>query len=592
MDFRYLVLGLLLWLPNVHSSPMKQMDELVPLISQSPSKAYEKINYLQSKQSDTLSPRESLRLNVLKCFTLITLGESKAAINLALLGAAKAKSSNISEAQPYFLTCMSEANIDLGNFKEGLPLLDTSIALSKEYQQPQALSYALRMRAQHGTNSEDYGSVIEDLRLMLDVYRDIFTQKNNWFWSSEAYIYLTAANFWYSSGDLENGLKYLSLSLNAKDSIGAIHHRILLTASKINFHTNNFEISKAQLTEAKASISSLDSSLEMAYSYAIIASIHVDFGQFNQAESFVLLALTKMKSRFKFIDVMRVNRLLAQIKFSQGKPEEALKLMKTIVAQANRLKQYGDLKEFYHILKDYYLSQNDYPKAYEYLNKALEATNEANKTLNSARFIQYKARLDRQAALNNKDKFSEFKSKPTRNLLYDQWMIVAATFVTLIIIALFVLGNHRKKLATKRKAKANEKRTIFTQLDEILNQAKFNEYPLSLLLVDISKLTDNQYEKLEQGGNDVLREQDFMVRYSDTEWLILLPHTTNAGCHRIIRQFQINLKQYTNDEHIFGMSSLQQFDSLDSLIKRANLDRLTQFKNRQIRVNSFESQAS
>ncbi|MBE8168039.1 MAG: hypothetical protein HAW66_06705, partial [Shewanella sp.] len=564
----------------------------VPLIDQSPSKAYKQIIQLESTQLNSLSINETLRLSVLKCFTLLALGEAEAAINVAQLGTAKAKSAKVKEAEPYLLTCMSEAHADIGNYKEALPLLDTSIALSKQYQQPQALSYALRMRAQLGTNSEDYGSVIEDLRLMLDVYEGIFTQKNNWYWSSKAYIYLTAANFWYSSGDLDNGSKYLNLALNTKDSINAVRHRVLLTASKINFHTNNFEISKAQLKEAKASISSLDSSLEMAYSYAIIASIEVDFGKFNQAENLVLLALAKLKSHFKYTDVMRANRLLAQIKFSQDKPAEALTLMHQIVKQAKQLKQYGDLKEFYHILKDYYLTQNDYLKAYEYLDKALVATNEANKTLNSARFIQYKARLDRQATLHNKNKFSEFKSKPARSPLYDQWMVVLATFIILVIIALFVVGNHRKQLADKRQAKANEVKTLNTRLDELLNKAKSNEYPLSLLLVDISKLSEHQYDKLEQGGTDVLREQDFMVRYSVTELLILLPHTTNAGCHRVIRQLQINLKQYTNDEHIFGMSSLQQFDSLDSLIKRANLDRLTQLKNRQIRVNSFDSKAS
>ena len=57
---------------------------------------------------------------------------------------------------------------------------------------------------------------------------------------------------------------------------------------------------------------------------------------------------------------------------------------------------------------------------------------------------------------------------------------------------------------------------------------------------------------------------------------------------KVVAHLHRHLKKVTVEDHIFGMASMQQFDQIEQLIKRANFDRLTQIKNREIRTTRFE----
>ena len=72
----------------------------------------------------------------------------------------------------------------------------------------------------------------------------------------------------------------------------------------------------------------------------------------------------------------------------------------------------------------------------------------------------------------------------------------------------------------------------------------------------------------------VLREQDKILRQKSNQVAILLPFTTDKGATRVVNQLAIIIQPYQSVKVNFGIASLQQLDSLDSLIKRAELNQL------------------
>ncbi|MCD8551702.1 MAG: hypothetical protein LRY74_17100, partial [Shewanella xiamenensis] len=164
MDFRVLALSLLLWLCPLWVSANDQLDldALTEQVYQYPTKAFAQITALEKLQgTDKYNDINRLRLSMLKCQSLLQLGENEAAINLAQLGEASAKQLKLDQARPYFLNCQADANLNYDNIQEALPLLDSAISLARRYQQPQALIDALRLRGQLDTNTDNFSSAIE-----------------------------------------------------------------------------------------------------------------------------------------------------------------------------------------------------------------------------------------------------------------------------------------------------------------------------------------------------------------------------------------------------------------------------------------------
>ncbi|MEE2028776.1 hypothetical protein DIKCMJMK_02659 [Shewanella oneidensis] len=187
MDFRALALSLLLWLVPLWACANDQLDKLTQQVYQYPTKALAQITELEKQQqTDNTSNIDKLRLSILKCQNLLQLGENEAAINLAQMGEAHAKQLKLDQARPYFFNCQADAYLNYDNIQDALPLLDSAITLARRYQQPQALIDALRLRGQLDTNTDNFSSAIEDLRIAIDIYPDIHTQTQNWIWPPEA----------------------------------------------------------------------------------------------------------------------------------------------------------------------------------------------------------------------------------------------------------------------------------------------------------------------------------------------------------------------------------------------------------------------
>ncbi|MGB0892913.1 MAG: hypothetical protein ACPGUD_00770 [Parashewanella sp.] len=582
MDFRLLVIGLLLWVPNVFSSPMTKMDSIVPLISQYPHQA--KMQLAELEQQFLKSPptaKERLRTQLLNCYLQVELGEYQAAINIANLGEAHSKQLKLFEARPYFLTCMADAYNYMGNYDQVFPLLDTAVNLAKKHHQTQALIDALRVRGTLDTHSDNFVSAIEDIRISIDLFPSRFKQKNNWYWPTEAYVYATMATLFDASGELANSMEYIKRSLKAKDAQGTVQHKLLLNSAAIHFKNKKLKESVLFLKEAKRTIVNVTSEFEKAYSYAIIATLELSFGNLEKAEQFLLIAQKVFKKYHKYVNLMRSERIHAQILFAKGEPQKAISKINSAIEKGTQLNKHFDLHNFYQILQKHYSKQGDFQQAYQYLLKAYSENTKANKVVNSARFIQYKARLDRQASLHSQDRLStpEIKSKPILSSNAIKLTIIGGVLFGSIL--LLVCFNHRRQVALESKTQVDTPSNK-NKLEKRLTHAKVKGQPLSLLMVNVEKVTTTEMLLLEQSIQDVLREQDLLIHYSDSQLLIVLNKTSNAGCHKVVRQLQINLAHSKQAQYIFGQSSMQQFDNVDSLIKRATLDWLTQCNNREM----------
>ncbi|MGS0729421.1 histidine kinase, partial [Shewanella sp. 0m-11] len=72
-----------------------------------------------------------------------------------------------------------------------------------------------------------------------------------------------------------------------------------------------------------------------------------------------------------------------------------------------------------------------------------------------------------------------------------------------------------------------------------------------------------------------LREQDQLFLQSEQQLLIMLPHTSEAAAINVIEQLSGTMAVWQNNSKVnIGLASMQQFDNLQSMIKRANVSQL------------------
>lgn len=580
MDFRVLVLSLLLWLIPFGASAIDQLDELTELVYQYPSKALTQITALE-KQFTTRATSDinRLRLSVLKCQNLLQLGENEAAINVAQLGEANAKQLKLDQVRPYFLICQADANLNYNNIQNALPLLDSAITLARRYQQPQALVDALRLRGQLDTNTDNFSSAIEDLRLAIDIYPDIHTQTQNWIWPPQAYVYAAMGNLLYATHDFPQAMYYTNLALQSSDAKGKVLHFILCNAARIALDNQEFDYSDKLEKQAKALLPELGSPLELAYSYAILASIALDKGRIDNAEEYISIAINTFKKQNQQIAVMLSTRLLAQIRFAQHQDDAALILMNHAIEQAENLKQYSDLKGFYGIMSDHYLVQGDFKQAYSFLLKRYRAAELTNQGMNTARILQFKARLNQQDLQQDQNNPAPEKASILQELNLD-W-----AYSTLFLIAMTLLGGAIWYLIDKQNNRApriegeEPAETLLQQATSSLNSAKQGNYPLSLLLFNASQIRQVDLPPLQDELQHRLREQDKLIRYSMDEIVIILPHTSAAGAKKVVNQLVACIQPWQGSSKVnIGIAAMQQFDTLESLIKRASINQLGKVK--------------
>ena len=582
MDFRVMVLSLFLWLFPFGASAIDQLDELTELVYQYPSKAFSQLALLEKTfaASHINSDINQLRLSVLKCQNLLQLGENEAAINVAQLGDARAKQLKLDQARPYFLICQADANLSNNNIQNALPLLDSAITLARRYQQPQALVDALRLRGQLDTDTDNFSSAIEDLRLAIDIYPDIHTQTQNWIWPPQAYIYAAMGNLLYATHDFPQAMYYTNLGIQSSDAKGKVLHIILRNAARIALDNQEFDYSDQLEIQAKILLPELESPLELAYSYAILASIALDKGRIENAEEYIAIAINTFQKQNQKVAIMRSNRLLAQIRFAQHQDDEALILMNQAIEQGKSLNQYSDLKGFYGIMSDYYLEQDDFKQAYAFLLKRYRATELANQEMNNARILQFKARLNQQnIGLTGNDHAPE--SDSILQELNVDWV-----YSTLFLIAMLLLGGMIWYLIDKQNKRAphiegdEPVETLVQQILSVLNNAKQGNYPLSLLIFNASQIRQVDLPSLQDELQHRLREQDKLIRYSMDEIVIVLPHTSTEGAQKVITQLVACIQPWQGSSKVnIGVAAMQQFDTLESLIKRASINQLGKVKS-------------
>ncbi|MGI2024442.1 tetratricopeptide repeat-containing diguanylate cyclase [Shewanella glacialipiscicola] len=582
MDFRVMVLSLFLWLFPFGASAIDQLDELTELVYQYPSKAFSQLALLEKTfaASHINSDINQLRLSVLKCQNLLQLGENEAAINVAQLGDARAKQLKLDQARPYFLICQADANLSNNNIQNALPLLDSAITLARRYQQPQALVDALRLRGQLDTDTDNFSSAIEDLRLAIDIYPDIHTQTQNWVWPPQAYIYAAMGNLLYATHDFPQAMYYTNLGIQSSDAKGKVLQIILLNAARIALDNQEFDYSNQLEIRAKTLLPELGTQLELAYSYAILASIALDKGRIDNADEYISIAISIFKKQNQKLAIMRSNRLLAQIRFAQHQDAEALVLMHQAIEQGESLNQYSDLKGFYGIISDYYLEQDDFKQAYAFLLKRYRATELANQEMNNARILQFKARLNQQdmgpASNDNTPESTSILQELNVDWLYS----------TLFLIAILLLGGMIWYLIDKQNKRAphiegdEPVETLVQQILSVLNNAKQGNYPLSLLIFNASQIRQVDLPSLQDELQHRLREQDKLIRYSMDEIVIVLPHTSTEGAQKVITQLVACIQPWQGSSKInIGVAAMQQFDTLESLIKRASINQLGKVKS-------------
>lgn len=277
--------------------------------------------------------------------------------------------------------------------------------------------------------------------------------------------------------------------------------------------------------------------------------------------------------------MMRSTRLLAQVRFAQHRDEAALTLMHSAIEQGETLKQYTDLKWFYGILSDYYHTQDNYKLAYEFLQKRFDAAELANESINNMRILQFKARLNQQGL--QQLSADDPQSNPT---LLDE-LNVDWAFSTLFLVSMTLLGgaiwyfiDKQNKHAPSPDTKSKRLAPI-QQLELTLHSAKQGAYPLTLLLFNASQIRQVDLPTLIDKLQDKLREQDILLRYSMDEIVIVLPYTSARGAQRVVNQLTPTIQTSQGSSKVnIGIAVMQQFDTLDSLVKRANINQLSKLK--------------
>lgn len=228
MIFRIVVLCLTFWLAPTWANTQDKLDTIDRLLYQYPTQALNKINTLESITSPIkLTEADKLRLSLLRCEAFLQLGENEAAINIARMSEAKAKILKLDQARPYFLNCMAAAFSNYGDYRQALPILDSSIMLSRELEQPQSLVNGLRLRGVIDTQIDSYSSAFEDLGLASDIYSDTQFQAVNWVLPPKISITLAISQLLAKNSEFKPAYQLLEKAIARDDPIG----KVRLTAS-------------------------------------------------------------------------------------------------------------------------------------------------------------------------------------------------------------------------------------------------------------------------------------------------------------------------------------------------------------------------
>ena len=580
MDFRSIVLCLILWVSPVFGGTLEQLDQLNTLVYQYPSKALSEINalerhYLGVSRSDTIL----MRLNALKCESYIQLGENAAAINLARLNDAKAKQLALEHARPYFLNCMAQAYASFGDYQQALPLLYSSISLSRKLKQPQALIGGLWLRSKLNADVKHNNAAIEDIRLALDIYPEITLQDQRWTWPPKGYLYTSMAKQLADIGEPKEAATNLKKALDEPTTLGKVKLFIALDMARFAQQNQQPNLRDKYTQMARVTLAELSTPLELAIAYNAIALIDFDSGKYSSAEQLINLSLATFRKEADSIGTISALSLNARIKLKQYREAAGLTLMEQAISLAKEKARYSDLKHSYATLANYFAKQGKFSQAYQYQLKQLEALESETLSIKNIWLSQLKSGLSREeqiAAPNH----SLMTATTVNGIIPSSLFPIALMIISLII---FITWHQKKapkptqpeQIVLNLDTKVDKKKS----LEDLLNISKQAGYPLSLLVFNPNHIFKTDVPIVIEQLKTKLREQDVLLQQNDQQIVIMLPHTSEQGAINVIDQLASTIKVWQEDSKVnIGLACMQQFDNLESMIKRANISQLRKLK--------------
>ncbi|QQX79977.1 histidine kinase [Shewanella sp. KX20019] len=580
MDFRIIVLCLAFWISPVLASTLEQLEQLNTLVFQYPSQALSEINALESNfVGMPRSDSTLMRLSALKCESYIQLGENSAAINLARLSEAKAKQLKLEQARPYFLNCMAQAYANFGDYQQALPLLYSSISLSRQLKQPQALISGLWLRSQLNADVNHNNAAIEDLRLALDIYPDISQQKQKWTWPPKGYLYSSMAKQLAAIGEPKEAEIKLKKALSEDTTQGKVHLFIALDMAKFAQKNLQPNLRDKYTQLARAKLAELGTPLELAIAYKAIALIDFNSGKYSSAEQLINLSLNTFRKEADAISTISVLWLNAQIKLKQHNETMGLTLMEQAISLAKENARYSDLKSCYATLATYFAAQGNFSLAYQYQLKQLDALENETRSIKNIWLSQLKADLSRQEQITP-------AKIPVIAAAIPNGMIPSSLFpIAIAIIGLIIFVTWYQKRAPQQQPADPVIVNFATRtdnknaLENLLNVSKQAGYPLSLLVFNPKHIFAADLPIVIEQLNTKLREQDVLLQQADQQIIIMLPHTSEQGAINVINQLSSTISVWQENNKVnIGLSCMQQFDNLQSMIKRANISQLRKLK--------------
>ena len=157
---------------------------------------------------------------------------------------------------------------------------------------------------------------------------------------------------------------------------GVMRLSILIQVADLLLSAKKYAKSKVVIYEAKQLMSSYSEQISdrwKAYFYAISAKFELNEGDLIQAESLAMHSYAIYEILNEKLELMQIYRLLASIKFSQKKPEEALAYTDIAINISTDLKDYGYQQYVYDLIINYYEGEKQYKLAAKYLKQAQES---------------------------------------------------------------------------------------------------------------------------------------------------------------------------------------------------------------------------
>ncbi|QFU20714.1 histidine kinase [Shewanella eurypsychrophilus] len=570
MGFRIVMLCLAFWLTPAQADVQDKLDSINDLLYQYPTQALNKINALDSITSPiALTEAAKLRLSLLRCEAFLQLGENEAAINIARISEAKAKTLKLDQARPYFLNCMAGAFNNYGDFRQALPLLDASIMLSREQKQPQSLVNGLRLRGIIDTHIDSYSSAFEDLGLASDIYLDIQSQERNWALPPQISIKIALSQLLEKNGKHQQAYELIDSAIASEDLQGKVLLAAYIQVAKLA-QFNQALPSEQLIKQAKNLLPELETAFELALSYTQIAQLERNRGDNTRALQLLEISLNTFIKKKSTIERLRAQRLLAQVLFDTGNESKAIVLINQAIETALQTAKFYELVLCYQVLSDYYVEKSNFELGYQYQVKKFTAAENGYNFIKDTRLLQLNARLSRlqiSSLANDRLRLTQVG----QSQFQGEYLLFA--LLTLVLMITFKF----KRKSTKQEHKQASVLTISPEqkIDRLISHSKLISSPLSLILIDPIHIFHADLPLLQSRLQHLLREQDIVTHSVDEEIVILLLHTQEAGSLRIIKLIEVVMEPLLHGYRPnIGYAKLQQQDNLGSLIKRAKVKQL------------------